>query len=120
MTLKQFETHEKLRMIANIILAIVITFISLFIGCNAASAQTHMPDTVTIRLSQRDLFAISQRIDSLQNAMIETSVLPANQVTSFNQRLNLALSVMYIQLQRQMVADKPKVPVAPIAPKKKE
>lgn len=83
-----------------------IIAIALIVSAFATSAQQHTPDTVTVKLSQRDLFAITQRIDSLQNAMIATSVLPANQVTSFNQRLNIALSVMYNQIRAQIVADR--------------
>lgn len=87
----------------------ILTIIALLICVGKASAQAHLPDTVTIKLSQRDLFAISQRVDSLQNMLAATSVLPANQVNTFNQRLNLALSVMYNQIRAQMVADKAKV-----------
>lgn len=87
---------------------IIIIVISLIVSEFTATSQTKLPDTVTIRLSQRDLFAISQRVDSLQSLLTATSVLPANQVTSFNQRLNIALSVMYNQIRAQMVADKVK------------
>lgn len=102
MNLKQFELKT---MKQNLLLLLAVAIL-LFAAINA-KAQ-HLPDTVTVRLSQRDLFAITQRIDSLQGYMSVTSVLPANQVTSFNQRLNIALSVMYEQIRRQMVADKPK------------
>lgn len=101
-SLKQFELKT---MKQNAIIALIA--LALLFLTTAVSAQ-HLPDTVTVRLSQRDLFAITQRIDSLQGAMVQTSVLPANQVTAFNQRLNIALSVMYEQIRRQMVADKVK------------
>lgn len=106
-TLKQFERKT---MKQNLIIAIAVVA-SLFV--TAASAQTHLPDTVTVKLSQRDLFAITQRVDSLQNLLSATSTYPANQITSFNQRLNIALSVMYDQIRRQMVADKAKGVVVP-------
>lgn len=93
-----------------------ILIAALIVSAIVSSAQTHLPDTVTVRLSQRDLFAITQRIDSLQNAMVQTSVLPANQVTAFNQRLNIALQVMYEQIRRQMVADKVKSAGVPKKP----
>lgn len=102
-TLKQF---EKQTMKQNIIIAMAV--IAILFAALTCPAQGKLPDTVTIRLSQRELFAISQRVDSLQSLLTATSVLPANQVTSFNQRLNIALSVMYNQIRAQMVADKVK------------
>jgi hypothetical protein len=84
---------------------LIICLLSATVFCKA---QKHLPDSVTIKLSQRDLFAISQRVDSLQSIFAATSILPANQVTSFNQRLNIALSVIYNQVRAQMVADKAK------------
>jgi hypothetical protein len=103
-SLKQFEKQNMKKDLITIFAVIAILLICVF----SAKSQQHLPDTVTVKLSQRDLFAITQRIDSLQSAMVSTSVLPANQVTSFNQRLNIALSVMYEQIRRQMVADKVK------------
>jgi len=110
MTYKQFQMKQLKRDVISFLAVIAILL------CYALSskAQSHLPDTITIRISSRDLFAISQRVDSLQNIVSAASVLPANQITAFNQRLNLALQVMYIQVQRQMVTDKPKAATKPV------
>lgn len=71
----------------------------------AVSAQKHLPPTVTIKLSDKQIIAISAKIDSLTMLLNATSTLPSNQVSQFNQRVNIAFAPMWIEVQKGLVAD---------------
>lgn len=65
--------------------------------------QKHLPDTSRVKLTPTQIIAISTRIDSLQSALTNTSTLPGVTISGLNQRLQIALSVMYRQINEQLV-----------------
>ncbi|HXP51671.1 MAG TPA: hypothetical protein VN922_17065 [Bacteroidia bacterium] len=65
----------------------------------SVSAQTkHIPAKNTIILTDKEIIAISAHIDSVQQALVQTSTIPSIQVQGLNQRLNLALYAIWRQI----------------------
>lgn len=84
-----------------LILAILICSISV-------SAQSHLPDTIRIKLTASQIQAIANKIDSLQTTLTMTSTMPSSTISQFNQRVNIVFAPLWAQIQKQLVADKPK------------
>jgi len=88
---------------------ITTTLIILSLGLKAQTAQPQkkLPEVIHLNLKQSDYVALMNKIDSLQGLFILNSALPSNYVQSFNQRLNLALQPVYLQIPAQLIEIKP-------------
>jgi hypothetical protein len=82
--------------------------LALMIVAIVCRAQNQIPDTLKLKLSKNELLSITSKIDSLEAILGSTSTLPANQVNSFNQRANNAFSVMWKQIQEQIIEENKK------------
>lgn len=83
----------------------IITTLLTIASLSGFSQTKHLPPTVTITLSDKQIIAISAKIDSLTMLLNATSTLPSNQVNQFNQRVNIAFQPMWVEVQKGMIAD---------------
>ena len=85
-----------------------LTTIALIFIVSVSYGQTHLADTTKIKLSAKDVIAISAKVDSLEMLLTNTSHLPSDAISAFNARVNLAFAILWKQVQAQLVVDKPK------------
>ena len=86
-----------------ILTLILITLISGYL-----KAQQHLPDTLILKLSKAQVLAISAKVDSMAMLLTNTSTAPSGQVAEFNARTQAVFSPMWFQVNKQLIADKPK------------
>lgn len=87
----------------------ILTLTALISLSIAVSAQSkHLAKVNTIKLTDQQVIAISAKIDTLQQLILQTNQ-PSVFIQQLNSRVNAAFQPLWNQVQKQMVADSVKV-----------